>query len=71
MTTRISEKEFQDTGYLYLEEHGTTTSKIYQANQLWLNFTSWDLIIYDPDDERILRTMQKDGKFQNFQKTCW
>ena len=70
MTLKVSEQELQEKGYLYLGDYGVSRSKLYRANQIWLNYSDGDLIIYDPDDEKILRSIQKEPRYQNQQRTA-
>ena len=50
-----------EIGYVYLGEYGNTT-KDHRANQLW----SWrdELVIYDPEEERIVRRETEEPRYQ-------
>lgn len=62
MTPKITEKELSEYGFLYLGEYGVST-KTHRANQIWRCYD--ELIIYDPEEERIVWRAFNEPRYQN------
>ena len=61
MTPKITERELLDKGFTYLGEFGVC-NKCHRANQLW---RLWDeMIIYDPEDQRIIWRQLDEPRYQ-------
>jgi hypothetical protein len=58
----ISEQELREQGWMYLGEYGIKDSKIHVPNQLWRKDD--ELIIYDPEIERILFREFNEERYQ-------